>query len=212
MINYHVTRTIPLPLHTADSIEYCIARNGIFARASRPGLDVLIPVSSYDQPLKELVDLYPEVQLTPLVPIALFERIHAIAWHNLPNEVLFHLVLADSQWELIVPDQKQSQTQCQPHETGAESSTHQALIEIHSHGTLPAYFSSTDDADECSGFRIYGVIGAVHQGTPELILRVGLFGHAYLVSDSLVFDQPTNARIVTPGSTYYAMEGSNDQT
>jgi PRTRC genetic system protein A len=212
MISYYFAHTNQLPPIANAGIEYWVARNGIFARASRPGLSVLIPISSHDQPLKGLVDLHPIVHLNPLVPIDLFERIHAIACHHLPNEVLFHLVLTGDQWELTTPDQMQSQTKCQPYKTGAGCSTHQALIEIHSHGTMLAYFSTTDDADECAGFRIYGVIGKLHQTIPELILRVGLFGHAYTVSDCTIFDQPTNARVILDldKSSYYAMGGNHD--
>ena len=46
-----------------------------------------------------------------------------------------------------------------------------AVAEVHSHHTLPAYFSSTDDRDETAR-RIYGVVGRLDAPIPELALRV----------------------------------------
>jgi hypothetical protein len=83
------------------------------------------------------------------------------------------------------------------------------LVEVHSHGNLPAYFSPTDDTDECSGFRIYGVLGNVKASQPEILLRVGLFGHGWTVSVPQVFEVNANHGLndlcQTKGSMYYAI-------
>ena len=50
------------------------------------------------------------------------------------------------------------------------------LMEFHSHGLHPAFFSRTDDRDE-QGFRIYGVAGRLDRPKPEIALRVGVYGH-----------------------------------
>lgn len=49
------------------------------------------------------------------------------------------------------------------------------LLELHSHGNMPAFWSSTDDRDE-QGIRLYGVMGRLDT-QPELKLRVGVCGH-----------------------------------
>jgi hypothetical protein len=41
---------------------------------------------------------------------------------------------------------------------------------------MRARFSVTDDADEATGFRIYGVVGRIFS-KPEIALRVGCHGH-----------------------------------
>ncbi len=46
-----------------------------------------------------------------------------------------------------------------------------ALVEVHSHHALPAYFSGTDDRDETAR-RVYGVLGRLDTPSPELALRV----------------------------------------
>jgi len=221
LIEYYVATKLPLPMQNATGIEYWVAHNGVFARAQRSGLTVLMPVSIHEQPIKGLVELQPFIQLNPLVPEALLWRLWAIsqgercanAYHNCPKEVLFHLVLEDGQWQLITPDQLQSQTSCQPFDTSADSSTHQALIEIHSHGNLLAYFSPTDDADECSGFRIYGVLGNVREVRSEILLRVGLFGHGWTIPVQQMFEVDANHGLndlcQTNGSVYYAISRSH---
>jgi hypothetical protein len=53
---------------------------------------------------------------------------------------------------------------------------------------MSAHFSPTDDADECHGFRIYGVFGKVRSIRPEMQFRVGLFGHFWQVPATSIFE------------------------
>ncbi len=65
----------------------------------------------------------------------------------------------------------------------------QALCELHSHNTMPAIFSATDDAEESFGFRIYAVIGKVDTA-PEIRVRIGVYGHLLEIPPEWVFDLP----------------------
>lgn len=49
------------------------------------------------------------------------------------------------------------------------------VITIHSHNTMPAFFSNTDDRDECYP-GLFGVIGNLDQETPSMAFRCGLEG------------------------------------
>ena len=62
-----------------------------------------------------------------------------------------------------------------------------ALLQIHSHGAYPAYFSATDDADE-QGFGLYGVVGRLGSERPEVALRVGVYGYFLPVPLEAVFE------------------------
>lgn len=169
------------------ALTYWVAQNGVFVRGHRPELEALLPVSRHEDRVLGLGILQPFVTLTQLDATWL-ELVVGIAKANLPNEVLFHWTQTpEGNWELAIPEQTQSVTHCQPTETGYDSSSHRAVIEIHSHGRSPTYFSATDDADETGGFRIYGVLGKLHQAQPELLLRVGLFGHFWIIPVSAVF-------------------------
>ena len=76
-----------------------------------------------------------------------------------------------------------------------------AVAEFHSHGRHRAFFSATDDGDE-QGFRIYGVVGRLHDRLPELTLRVGIYGHFDPLEWAQVFDGPlpTGLRLAGEGT------------
>ena len=76
-----------------------------------------------------------------------------------------------------------------------------AVAEFHSHGRHRAFFSATDDGDE-QGFRIYGVVGRLHDPLPELTLRVGIYGHFASLEWTQVFDGPlpTGLRLAGKGT------------
>jgi PRTRC genetic system protein A len=48
------------------------------------------------------------------------------------------------------------------------------ICDLHSHHTMHAFFSATDDCDE-GGFRFYAVVGQV-LARPEIRLRLGMYG------------------------------------
>ncbi|MDX2241539.1 MAG: Mov34/MPN/PAD-1 family protein [Leptolyngbyaceae cyanobacterium bins.302] len=192
LIGYRFVQALPLPTYTSSRLEYLVGSNGIFARAVRPGLEVLLPVA-HTQSLKGLATLTPFVTVTPKVPEALLIEMwrrscQACADPAHPLEILFHLLWVEREWQLIVPEQEQSAAHCCPLHTDSTSSATQAVIEVHSHHQMPAYFSSTDDADECHGFRIYGVFGKVRSVRPEMQFRVGLFGHFWQIPATSIFE------------------------
>lgn len=49
------------------------------------------------------------------------------------------------------------------------------VMDIHSHNTMPAYFSRVDDADECYP-GLFGVIGHLDTGNPSICIRAGYEG------------------------------------
>lgn len=62
----------------------------------------------------------------------------------------------------------------------------QLVLTVHSHNTMPAYFSSTDNADEAvTG--IYGVVGTVNT-TPTSKFRVGMEGAFSDISFDMLFE------------------------
>jgi PRTRC genetic system protein A len=192
IVGHQFAYSLPLPNFSSSGLEYWVGQNGIFARAARPGIEVLTPLG-YHQPAKGLVSLDPYLKVEPLVPGELLLHVWVAACqasdpatdHLL--EALFHLVWFQGHWQLVTPEQKQDKTSCQPIDTSADSSTCNATIEIHSHGAMEAFFSPTDDRDESSGFRLYGVMGKVRSPRPQMLMRVGLFGHCWHVPLAWVF-------------------------
>src|SRR5207249_11886574 len=49
-------------------------------------------------------------------------------------------------------------------------------VDLHTHGRLPAFWSSTDDADD-QGIKVCGVFGDIHRATPSAAFRLAFNGH-----------------------------------
>ena len=91
-------------------------------------------------------------------------------------------------WQLAIPDQEQTATSCKPLDNSANSTYRKAIIEIHSHHGMRAYFSDTDNRDE-TGFRIYGVMGEIFSN-PQIRMRVGIYGHFYETTTTGILELP----------------------
>ena len=61
-------------------------------------------------------------------------------------------------------------------------------MDIHSHNTMPARFSSIDDADE-KATRVYAVIGRLDNLMPEISVRISNGGKYLSIDPMLVFEQ-----------------------
>ncbi|WP_258111086.1 Mov34/MPN/PAD-1 family protein [Alicyclobacillus sp. SP_1] len=61
------------------------------------------------------------------------------------------------------------------------------VAHIHSHGRLPAFFSSTDDADEVRT-GLYGVLGRCDKDRPDLLFRMSCGGHFRPLAPEVLFD------------------------
>lgn len=179
LIEYTTMISGEVPDVSAALVEYTTAGNGLFVRARRDVCQVAIPIAEARVP--GLADLEPGMKLlVPKIPRACLERVFGAARlacvsAGRPVEYLCYLAWDGQVWEYLEPEQEAGPTSVRP--VGAGLSDHaRATVEIHSHHEMRARFSVTDDADEGSGFRIYGVVGRIFS-EPEIALRVGCHGH-----------------------------------
>lgn len=190
----HIIATQPLPPINAYLKEYILAGNGVFLRAVRPELEALIPLVETE--ISGLPLVTPAVKLSyPQVPQSIVLKLwqHSILAQNKlgsPVEILFYLQWKSNHWQYTIPPQEQDITRCTPVDTGLGSDYAQACIELHSHHALTAQFSDEDDVAE-QQFRIYAVLGEIFSGTPTLCVRVGIYGHHYLIPASWIFTLPS---------------------
>jgi PRTRC genetic system protein A len=193
LIQHIIATSQSLPEIAATSMyEYVYGSNGTFVRAKRQGLEAIAPVSYYKA--KGLRAISASVQLTyPVVPVSLVEQMLeasriACDANNKPVEIVFHLYFENGNWQLAIPDQEQTATSCKPLDNSANSTYSKAIIEIHSHHGMRAYFSDTDNRDE-TGFRIYGVLGEIFSN-PQIRMRVGIYGHFYETATAGILEIP----------------------
>lgn len=87
------------------------------------------------------------------------------------------------------PQQKVSKGRIDYEELSYEQQGFVEVLQLHSHNTMEAYFSSVDNRDE-KRFLLYGVIGQLDQVEPNMKIRAGLNGHFYNLPIDYVFDEP----------------------
>jgi PRTRC genetic system protein A len=170
--------------------DYLFAGNGVFIRAVRPQIEVIMPVELYQKTIRGLPSLAPQLKFGyPKVPEAILRSImeHGCRAKDEEGrliETLFYLDYREDGWRCRIPKQFQSVSSCR-----SKKLYQSALIELHSHGNMSAFFSDTDDAEE-NGFRIYSVIGKLKNNYLEIKVRVGLFGYFWNIPADSIFELP----------------------
>jgi PRTRC genetic system protein A len=175
--------TLPLGSITALGYEYVVAANGLFIRAEDERMEALISVAETATDLPGLESVSPFARLKlPCVPARWLWSVWQDARGQMAREVMYQFVHeADSDWRCVKPEQVGTLT------TLGFADGGQAVIDLHSHNTMRAFFSNTDDADE-SGLRFYAVIGRLDTECPELAARVGVYGQHWNIPVLTVFD------------------------
>lgn len=179
------TNLIPLYMYVGYPIDrpehlydYVIAAQGIIKRLENSYVSadyLLAPIA------EELIGLglatYPLRPLSlklPRIPGHLLQETLADARRNLNLEFMYHFRFdpGGRGWFVTRPEQERSGARVGylNHDPAG------IVLDLHSHHTMPAFFSSTDDRDERGG-RFYAVIGRLDRPRPELILRLGAYGH-----------------------------------
>ena len=183
--------------------DYVVGSGGLYVQSESAHLTARILVAPAE--VRGLAPVSKKLALAHgPIPAGLFEA--GLRWlQEAPGTERFFAVGWDQgTYRLAVPPQAGT----------SDSLTYQppagAVAEFHSHGSHRAFFSATDDGDE-QGFRIYGVVGRLHDPLPELALRVGIYGHFASLEWAQVFDGPlpTGLRrageVTEPTSSYQCM-------
>jgi hypothetical protein len=88
---------------------------------------------------------------------------------------------ARGEWRLLRPHQT-----CTPTSVTYDASAPQVVLTVHSHGRLPALFSTTDDRDD-GGLSFQAVLGDLLSPTPVLRFRICLYGYRWEVPAAVLF-------------------------
>lgn len=177
--------------------DYCLAHNGVYLRATRPEMTVTVQVAATSLP--GLGDLRPSCHWqVPRLPIALLSRVFIQAREacaHTSKESLWYGVWQpepENEWVLGRPPQWATAGNVIIDHTALSQQWQHiasaAVVEIHSHGVAPAFFSSTDNRDE-QGFRIYIVVGQVTTH-PQIAVRAGLRGHYVPLAAATIGELP----------------------
>jgi PRTRC genetic system protein A len=188
---------IPLYLYQGYPIErpqtlydYVLAEQGLIKRVENNVVSADCLLASLDIPLTGLhlqpYRLQPLRFKLPRIPGRLLQAVLVDARSNLDLEFMYHFSFDPMQghWLVTRPEQEQSRTRV----GYTYQDPGQIVLDLHSHNTMPAFFSPTDNRDEQGG-RLYAVIGRLDQSQPELAVRLGMYGTwLYNVPGLVLFD------------------------
>lgn len=116
-----------------------------------------------------------------------FFRIVALR-HNTEALVWIYYIPSEDTYEIYIPEQTVSHVAVKENEYCIDTPERFKVMDIHSHGTIPAFFSSVDDVDE-KGNRLFGVFGHYDTRRSEFKLRAGTGEYHCTVEKKLVFDE-----------------------
>ncbi len=170
--------------------SYVLAGNGLFIQTANQYLVGAIPIAL--APVRGLKEKAAEFRmLAPRIPAHLLDLAVSIMSVDPTRERYVAIVWRDRDWRMVMPEQIADQASVTYHRVP------DAVVELHSHGQGPAFFSATDNTDE-QGFCIYGVVGSLCGASPAVLrLRLGIYGYFMSVSLDDVFDgTPTNLNVL----------------
>ena len=190
------TPTLMQPLH-GESLpkpetgkhRFVIASDGVYVEAINPVLEVRLPVA------KSTIKLpYGQISAVGVclvngqIPKRILQDVCEKTFLCVPNE-----------WAgLVVWDKIRSEYALYEPDTISFSNRHisyrnvlpdkyELVIDLHSHGNMPAFFSKTDDQSDIGGFYIAGVVGNCDSGEPTFATRIVVNGHFFGCSDFRTF-------------------------
>lgn len=159
--------------------NYILAGNGLFIEAWSPLLSGRVQIAEVE--VKGLAGLLPEVKLAHgKIPVGLLELTLDLMMFEHATEIYVAIVYENGEYGLKSPNQVGS----------AASVTYErpdnVVLDLHSHGSMDAFFSGTDNKDE-QGLRLYGVVGGLRR-VLHMKMRLGIYGYFGPVKLGDVFD------------------------
>jgi len=163
------------PLQT-NGERLIAATNGMFLEARRPWIRIVRRIAEFRVAtaipygaVEEATDLF-----CGRIPPDLIGRFARLAAYSIPNEVGAWIVWdCDSARFSLVPVKILSHGPGHlDYERPKLTDTESLVMDLHSHGRLPAFFSATDNADDRFDLKFALVVGSCGAATPSMVLRL----------------------------------------
>jgi PRTRC genetic system protein A len=128
----------------------------------------------------------------PRIPWGILTQFLVVARHfarTYGAEIHGEIYWGEEGYRLVIPSQIVSSDMCEPTEQVAYVENVVKVMEIHSHHTMEAYFSSQDDRSEQAPI-LYAVVGRVLDFFPQILVRTCLDGEYLFINPHIVFESP----------------------
>ncbi len=167
--------------------NYILAGNGLFIAAESRLITARIPVAHGE--VRGLAPVETKFVLTyGSIPQRFFDLSLNVFLADTTREH-YVAIIGDAGYHIYAPIQDREQGNV-TYEVGDS-----VILEMHSHGTMTAGFSSQDNRDE-KGMKVYGVVGNL-RSTPAVKLRLGVYGYYLPLLWKDVFDGCLNGAVDT---------------
>ncbi len=138
----------------------------------------------------------PLTLFVPRIPVSILEEIVGTFQVSPDIEHLAYVVFDTyHHYSVYWPEQTSSMVSVEAQEGFMETDERFIVLQIHSHGRMPAFFSRQDDADEVRT-GLYGVVGLCHQTYPEIRFRMSCGGKFWSVTPKDIFSGDIRCGIV----------------
>ena len=158
----------------SEAIRRLITAQGVYEARTTP-------IGTFTVKRPDLTASAPPEGLTwsiPRLPLAILDTLLTQFRAALPYEHLANIYWEPQPGQFVVelPAQQADTTSVTTQETTDPYDPQRPrVLQVHSHGTLPAFFSSTDDADE-QATGCYGVLGHLDTAHPTMAWRFACGG------------------------------------
>lgn len=137
------------------------------------------------------------------IPYALFEQVQAFFMKvmevkNSEVEAMIHILYNQERgYHLGVPPQRISKASVSYDWDYVPAGT-SIVVDIHSHNTMGAFFSGTDDRDDRNNISFSGVFGKLKDRTPATIWRFNYLDKKFEASVEDLFEAPARPEVAVP--------------
>lgn len=188
MIGYLLSTSSGITGERGQAYDYILAANGLFLEAENQFIKARIRIGDFR--VRGLTELNRQLELKHGMIPSYFPALMLSRMKAQPDrEVYLALIWSYTTSEYLLLDP--------PQHGGAAQVRYDVMpntvLDAHSHGSMSARFSHTDDNDD-QGFRISIVIGRLDQPPAQMSLRIGIYGYHESVLIPQVFSGqfPTN--------------------
>lgn len=129
----------------------------------------------------------PKIPYSELSKIIAFFKSYVKMHKELEAYALIYWSFEDSRYYVHVPEQTVSKARVNSLLPEIDEEKFPLVMEIHSHNTMPARFSPTDNKDE-KATRIYTVVGRLDKVFPDITTRISVGGTFVEIDPTTVFE------------------------
>lgn len=158
------------------------------------------------------VPALPKIPYSILAEIITFFKAYVTTAEELEAMAYIYWSFADEKYYVHVPKQQVSKASVDAMLPEMDEDKFLLVMEIHSHNTMRAVFSPTDDMDE-RATRLYTVVGRLDKLFPDIVTRISVGGKYVEINPTSIFDgidnpYPENWREAVEECTPNAKEAS----